>query len=170
MCHILCKSWKSVVVTMIMIRQAFGEESMSRTLMFELESPNALRSRKLRQVKSKVKSMLIIFFVVEVIIQKNSSWQAKQSFIHTTVMFYGDCVKLCNDFTPNFGEKLLAVASCQHTFFSPGNFFTKSNMNIFPHPPYSPVISPCNFSLFPWLKISPFWHNCGEPRQSHRHC
>jgi hypothetical protein len=26
---------------------------------------------------------------------KNSSWQAKQSVPHTTVIFYGDCMKIC---------------------------------------------------------------------------
>jgi hypothetical protein len=35
----------------------------------------------------------------------NSSWQAKQSFLHTTVTFYDDCMKMCEDFAPNFGDK-----------------------------------------------------------------
>jgi hypothetical protein len=44
--------------------------------------------------------------------------------------------------------KELAVASQQHTvphFFSTRKFFTKANMTVVPHPPYS--------SLFPRLKI-----------------
>jgi hypothetical protein len=32
--------------------------------------------------------------------------QAKQSIPHTTVTFYGDCVKMCDDFEPNFGDKI----------------------------------------------------------------
>jgi hypothetical protein len=36
---------------------------------------------------------------------KNPSSQAKQSIPHTTVMFYGNCVKMCEDFAPNFGDK-----------------------------------------------------------------
>jgi hypothetical protein len=46
-------------------------------------------------VKSKVKSMLIIFFDIKGMLIKNSSWHAKQSIPHTTVTFYGDCVIIC---------------------------------------------------------------------------
>jgi hypothetical protein len=35
---------------------------------------------------------------------KNSSWQVKQLFLDTNVMFYGDCMKICKDFAPNFGK------------------------------------------------------------------
>jgi hypothetical protein len=63
-----------------MIRQAFGEESKER--------------KKARQVKSKVKSMFIIFFDIRGLFTKNLSWQAKQSILHTTVTFYGDCAKM----------------------------------------------------------------------------
>jgi hypothetical protein len=31
--------------------------------------------------------------------------QAKQSILHTIVAFYGDCMKTCKDFAPNFGNK-----------------------------------------------------------------
>jgi hypothetical protein len=42
---------------------------------------------------------------------KNLSWQAEQSILHTNVTIYGDCMKMCKDLTPNFGDKELAVAS-----------------------------------------------------------
>jgi hypothetical protein len=58
--------------------------------------PNSRSPKKVRQVKSKAKSMLIIFLDIKRhCLQKNSSWQAKQSIPHTTVTFYGDCVKMC---------------------------------------------------------------------------
>jgi hypothetical protein len=41
------------------------------------ESPNPPRPKMARQVKSKVKSMLIIFFDIKYL-TKNTSWQAKQ--------------------------------------------------------------------------------------------
>jgi hypothetical protein len=34
---------------------------------------------------------------------------AGQSVLHTTVMFYSDCVKMFEDFVPNFGNKRTAV-------------------------------------------------------------
>jgi hypothetical protein len=71
----------------------------------QLKSPNPLRPKKVRQVKSKVMSKLIIFFNIKGLFTKNLSWQAKQSILHTTVMFYSNCVKMCKDFYPNFGDK-----------------------------------------------------------------
>jgi hypothetical protein len=56
------------------------------------------RLKKAREVKSKFKSMHIIFFDIKGIVQ------AKHSIPHTTVT-YGDCVKMCEDFTPNFHDK-----------------------------------------------------------------
>jgi hypothetical protein len=43
------------------------------------------------KMKSKVKSMLIIFFDIKGLFTKNLSWQAKQSILHITVIFYGNC-------------------------------------------------------------------------------
>jgi hypothetical protein len=31
--------------------------------------------------------------------------KAKQSIPHTTVTFYGDCVKMCQEFVPKSGDK-----------------------------------------------------------------
>jgi hypothetical protein len=64
------------------------------------EGPNSLRLKKVRHVKSKVKSMLIILFQMKGNVYKNNStWQAKQSVPHTTVAFYGGGVKTCENFT-----------------------------------------------------------------------
>jgi hypothetical protein len=46
---------------------------------------------------------------------KNSSWQVKQSISYTTVTFYGDCVKICEDFARTLATNVLAVASRQRT-------------------------------------------------------
>jgi hypothetical protein len=46
---------------------------------------------------------------------RNSSWWAEQSVPHTTVMIYGYCVKMYEDFALNFCVKELAVLSRQNT-------------------------------------------------------
>jgi hypothetical protein len=73
------------------------------------------------------------------------------------VTFYGDCVKICEDFAPNFGDK---GGSCCITTtlrltlpFSPGNFVTKNNMTVAPLPPNSPDLAHCDSSLFRRLQI-----------------
>jgi hypothetical protein len=58
-------------------------------------------------------------------------------------------MKVCEDFTPNFGDKNMTVASQQHTIshvlFQQGITDQNNNMIVVPHPPY--------FSLFPRLKV-----------------
>jgi hypothetical protein len=56
--------------TLTIIRQVLREESMSHRQVFEWKSPDLLRSKKARQAKSKIKGMLIIFFDIKRIIQK----------------------------------------------------------------------------------------------------
>jgi hypothetical protein len=62
------------------------------------------RPKKERQVKSKAKSMLIIIFDIKGIVPKEFV-MAGQAVPHTTVSFYGDCVNMCEDFGPDFGDK-----------------------------------------------------------------
>jgi hypothetical protein len=80
--------------------------------------------------------------------KKNSSWQAKQSIPHTSVTFYGDCVKVCEDLSRTLATEELAVATRQRTvsqfLFHQEFLFIKTNMTV-PHPPY--------VSLFPRFKI-----------------
>jgi hypothetical protein len=93
--------------------------------------------------------MLIIFFDIKQIAQKEFAL-AEQTVLNTSVTFYGDCTKMCEDFISNFGGK---GTGCRSTFFrpSPGNFLTKNNMTVIFHPPYSPDFSPATF-MFLGLK------------------
>jgi transposase len=40
-----------------------------------------------------------------------------------------------------------------HTSLKTADFVTNNNMVIVPHPPYSPDLAPCDFTLFPKLKM-----------------
>jgi hypothetical protein len=91
----ICKLLRQIASTMqpscpgLSLVTSCDPETMQQSSQWK--SPNSSRPKKARQVKSKVKSMLIIF----IDITKKSSWQAKQSIPHTTVKFYGDCLKMC---------------------------------------------------------------------------
>jgi hypothetical protein len=77
---------------------------------------------------------------------KNLSLQAKQSIPHTTVMFCGHCMKMCEDFTLKFGNK--RTGCCIKTT---GNFLPKTWLLSPTHPTHL-TWPPATF-LFPWLKI-----------------
>jgi hypothetical protein len=60
---------------------------------------------------------------------KNLSWQAKEPIPQTTVTYHGNCMKMCEDFAPNFADKESAVASrkrtISHFLFHQGMFYQK---------------------------------------------
>jgi hypothetical protein len=80
----------------------------------------------------------------------NSSWQAAQSILHVTMTFYGDCMKMCEDFALNFGEKRIGCCITKtHISFFTRNFLPKNNMIVVPDQPYSPDFASCDFSVSP---------------------
>jgi hypothetical protein len=111
--HILCKSRKIATETLAMI----GEPRTG--------SLDSQRPKEARQVKSKVKSMLIIFFHIKSIIHKEFvlADQTANSAYYCDV--YGDCFRMCEDFAPNFGDKRTGHYMTTHGLTLPlslGNF------------------------------------------------
>jgi hypothetical protein len=81
---------------------------------------------------------------------KNSSWQAKHSIPLTTVIVYGDCVKMREDFVSKFGDKRTGCCiTATHRLTlpsSPGIFLPKNSVIVVPHPPYYSV-SPFEYKI-----------------------
>ena len=48
-----------------------------------------------------------------------------------------------------------------HTALSIREFLAKKNIPVLPHPPYSPDLAPCDFCLFPKLKLKLKGHHFG---------
>jgi hypothetical protein len=70
-----------------------------------MEKSKVAETEKGEPGKEQIKNMLIILFDIKGVVDKNSSWQAKQSSPHTTVKFYDDCVIMCKDFAWNFVDE-----------------------------------------------------------------
>jgi hypothetical protein len=88
---------ESAAQTLELVRQLFMDESMNRTRAFELYA----------------RFRASLFLASRQLFTNNLSWQAKQSILHVVVTFYGDCMKICENFASNFGDK--RTGSCSMT-------------------------------------------------------
>ncbi|UYV82647.1 hypothetical protein LAZ67_22000367 [Cordylochernes scorpioides] len=112
------------------------------------------RPKKARMSKSRIKTMIIVFFDIRGIVHcefvpqgqtVNSAFylevlrrlKRRIARVRTDIK---DTVKLYHDNAPS------------HTAFIITNFLARSNTPVIPHPPYSPDLAPCDFFLFPRLK------------------
>jgi hypothetical protein len=153
-----------------MIRQAFEEESMRCTCVFEWKSPNPLRPKKVRQVTSKVKRKLNIFFDFKGIVHKEFVMAGQTvNCVHYRQASMAS-VKMWEDFTLNSGNKRTGCClttthyltlPLSHTSFIHKGFLTTNIMTVIPTHPTCLTWPSATF-LFPALKISPCWHNWGD--------
>jgi hypothetical protein len=64
---------------------------------------------------------------------------------------------MCDEEDRNFGATatgfLIMTTRPPHTSLKTTKFVTNNNMFIVSHPPYSPDLAPCDFALFPKLKV-----------------
>jgi hypothetical protein len=69
-----------------MIRQVFGEESMSRTQNVQIRQDRKRRG----EGDEHACQFFFFFFTLSELFTKNLSWQAKHSIPHATLRFYGE--------------------------------------------------------------------------------
>jgi hypothetical protein len=130
-----------------MIRQTFGEENMSRTRKVQTHRDR----KKTSQVKSKVKSMLIIFFYISGIVHKEFRPGRPSSLF--CILGYCDVLRRLRENMRKFRLELWQQKNwplhhdnaSSRTYFFTREFLTKNSMTVVSHPPY--------FSLFPRRKI-----------------
>jgi hypothetical protein len=115
-----------------------------------MESPNSPRPKKVRQAKSKVKSMLIIFFNIKGTVHKEFVLAGKM----VNFSYYCDFVRRLRENVGRLRPELWRqrnsmlhhdnAPSCT-SFFTREFLFTKTNMAVIPTDP--------TFRCFPLLKI-----------------
>jgi hypothetical protein len=71
----------------------------------EVQTGRPKKKKKAKRVKSKFKSMLIIFFDLKGIVHKELVLASQAVNLYASVTFYGDCLKVCEDFALNFGDE-----------------------------------------------------------------
>jgi histone-lysine N-methyltransferase SETMAR len=135
----------------------YGYYSETKQQSSQWGSPNSPRPKKARQVRSKVKSMLIIYFDIKGTVHKEF-FLAGQT---VNSAYYCDVLQRLRENVRRLRPELWRQKNWllhhdnppSHIFLFTRECLTKNNMAVVIHPPYSPDLALCDFSLFPRLKI-----------------
>lgn len=114
------------------------------------------RPKKARQVRSNVKTMLIVFFDIEGIVYYEFVPHGQT----VNQVFYKDVlIRLRERIRKKRPEKWRSGTwflhhdnAPAHSALSIREFLAEKKIPVVPHPPYSPDLAPCDFFLFPRLK------------------
>ncbi|UYV70795.1 hypothetical protein LAZ67_8000653 [Cordylochernes scorpioides] len=112
------------------------------------------RPKKARMSKSRIKTMIIVFFDIRGIVHCESvpQGQTVNSAFYLEVLrrLKRRIARVRTDIKDTV--KLHHDNATSHTAFIITNFLARSNTPVIPHPPYSPDLAPCDLFLFPRLK------------------
>ncbi|UYV78357.1 hypothetical protein LAZ67_16001064 [Cordylochernes scorpioides] len=112
------------------------------------------RPKKARMSKSRIKTMIIVFFDIRGIVHCEFVPQGKT----VNSAFYLEVLRRLKRWIARVRTdikdtvKLHHDNATSHTAFIITNFLARSNTPVIPHPPYSLDLAPCDFFLFPRLK------------------
>lgn len=119
----------------------------------EWHTKSSPRPKKARMSKSRIKSMLIVFFDVRGIVH----FEFVPPGQTVNAVFYLEVLKRLKRRVARVRTDVQAVKlhhdnAPSHSAFIVTNFLARSNTPVVPQPPYSPDLAPCDFFLFPRLK------------------
>ena len=128
----------------------YGYDPETRVQSSQWKSPISPRARQARQSRSDIKVMMIVFFDLDGIV--------RTEFVSRNTT--GLLERLRNDVRRKRPEKWASGfilhhdnAPC-HTSLLVRQFLLNKNITVCPHPPYSPDLAPCDFCLFPIVKMT----------------
>jgi len=129
----------------------------------EWHTSNLPRTKKARMSKSRVKSMLIIFFDSKGIIHKEfvPPGQTVNPTFYLQVLerLRNRVVRVCHEIANTWFLQHDNAPS--HTSFAVREFLAQHNITMHPHPPYSPDLAPGDLFFFPKLKTHLKGHHFG---------
>ncbi|UYV84494.1 hypothetical protein LAZ67_X002369 [Cordylochernes scorpioides] len=120
-----------------------------------LHTKSSPRPKKARMSKSRIKTMIIVFFDIRGIVHCEfvPQGQTVNSAFYLEVLrrLKRRIARVRTDIKDTV--KLYHDNATSHTAFIITNFLARSNTPVIPHPPYSLDLAPCDSFLFPRLKI-----------------
>ena len=122
-----------------------------------MEESCVSKTQKSTYAKSKLKTMLICFFDQEGIVHR----EFVPPRMKVNADFYYDLLRRLRENVRHKrpqkwqNQKLIIHHdnALAHRSFKVLQFLAKNSMTVVPHPPYSPDLAPCDFFLFPKLKL-----------------
>ncbi|GFW32630.1 mariner mos1 transposase [Trichonephila clavipes] len=120
----------------------------------EWNTKSSPRPKKARMSKSRIKTVIIVFFDIQGIVfcEFVPQGQTVNSAFYLEVLrrLKRRIVRVRADIKDTI--KLHHDNATSHTAFIITNFLARSNTPVIHHPPYSPDLAPCDLFLFPRLK------------------
>jgi len=121
------------------------------------KSPGSPKPKKARMQKSKFKTMHICFFDQEGIVHQ----EIVPPGMAINAVFYCDVLRTLRENVrrkrpQKWRNQNLIIHhdnAPAHRSFKVSQFLAKNKRTVIPHPPYSPDLAPCDFFLFPKLKL-----------------
>jgi len=135
----------------------YGYDPETKQQSLQWKSPNSPWPKKVCQVCSNVKSMLIIFFNIQGIIHKEfvPPGQTVNGKFYCEVLKWlrEDIQCKCPDKWKKNNWFLHHGNAPAQTSLVVRQFLNSKNITVIPHSPYSPDLTPSNFFLFPEMKL-----------------
>ena len=134
----------------------YGYDPKTKQMSSQWKTASSPRLKKARQVKSNVKTMLIVFFDIDGLVHHQYVPRGKtvNKEFYTTVL-----QRLRDAVWRHRPEKWCSGNWILHHDNAPApravttnEFMAKHNIPSLPHPPHSPDLATCDFFLFPQLK------------------
>lgn len=134
----------------------YGYDPESKQASSQWKTPASPRPKKIRQVRSNVKTMLICFFDIQGIVHREfvpRGQTVNQEFYLGVLKRLRERVRRTRPELWRSGEWLIHHDNAPaHTALRIRQFLTSHGMTLVPHPPYSPDLAPADFFLFPRMK------------------
>ena len=116
------------------------------------------RPKKARQVRSKIKVLLTVFFDDSGVVHHEylpEGSTVNQTYYIEVLKHLRDAIRWKRPELWRSGDWFFHHDNAPaHSALRTREFLAKHSITVFPHPPYSPDLAPCDFFLFPMLKRS----------------